>query len=563
MYGRRFFLTDRARQLHVRVLGEGPPVVVIPDLPGTSAGTAEMVDELAVRYRAYVVDLPGIGASTRDEDATGTADAMGLRIGTWLDRLGLARTHLYGRGVGAVFALAAASGEPDRYASVILDELPLHDGAERSRRLDAERPLPAPTRDGAHLVHTFHRIRDHWLFDPWFDQDRVTRPVDMPDAMALHAATMDVLAGPDAFNRLRVAALEADVAGRLARMRMPVRTFALGAGDGVTATAETIDDLQGHRETVAAHTLAFLDELPPLPDAAVIRTDLVEGGITRRYVDTADGQIHLRLAGDPAGSCRPLVMLHSAPGSAEPLEAAMLGLARDRFVVAPDFPGNGDSDKPDRRPGTDIAALARTIAAALDSLPHDRFDLWGSHTGGLIAMELSIADPERFGAMILDAVPLLDPTETADILEHYLPRIVPDVHGTHLLDAWHMRRDMFLYWPWYRRLGRAVRPMLLPDVETFHSWTLGLLRSGTTYDLSYRAAFEYATAERLPRLSIPTLLSSGPTDMLADGLETARQLAPGIVEIEPTPATVWYPRQNPDAVVETIDVYREFLDRHA
>ena len=205
--------------------------------------------------------------------------------------------------------------------------------------------------------------------------------------------------------------------------------------------------------------------------------------------------------------------------------------------------------------------LAEVLVASLDGIDHERFDLWGSHTGGLIAMEMAIAQPERFGAMILDAVPLLDPAETADILENYLPPIVPDVHGTHLLAAWHMRRDMFLYWPWYNRKGSAVRPMSLPDVQTFHAWTIGLLRSGTTYDRSYRAAFEYATAERLPLLTLPTLLRSGPTDMLADGLEQAGELGSASLEVRPTPSTVWYPRQSEADVHESLRIYREFLDR--
>ena len=59
--------------------------------------------------------------------------------------------------------------------------------------------------------------------------------------------------------------------------------------------------------------------------------------------------------------------------------------------------------------------------------------------------------------MVLEAPVLIDPAFAADILEHYLPPLLPDRWGTHLLRAWNMRRDMFLFWPWYRRERDAVR----------------------------------------------------------------------------------------------------------
>ena len=92
-----------------------------------------------------------------------------------------------------------------------------------------------------------------------------------------------------------------------------------------------------------------------------------------------------------------------------------------------------------------------------------------------------------------------------------------------------------------------------------HDWTVGLLKSGTTYHLSYRAAFVYDTRARLPLLPRPALICAGPADMLVEGLEEARRLAPAGTRVSATPATVWYPGQSPEAVRETVAVYDEFL----
>jgi pimeloyl-ACP methyl ester carboxylesterase len=277
-------------------------------------------------------------------------------------------------------------------------------------------------------------------------------------------------------------------------------------------------------------------------------------GLWCDHVDTPAGRVHLRRAG-PAG--RPVMVLQSAPGSSAPLARVIAGLARHRPVVAPDFPGNGDSDKPDSP--VDIARLAAMMWDVADALGHSELDLWGTHTGAVVALEMALARPSAVGRLVMEAPPLLPPAFTADILANYLPPLVPDRWGLHLQQAWNMRRDMFAFWPWYRQERAAQRSLGLPPTAMLHDWTVGLLKSGRSYDRSYRAAFAYDTAARLPLLSRPALVCAGPADMLADGLETARTLAPGVVTVATTPATVWYPNQPEAAIEASLDAYRAFL----
>ena len=236
----------------------------------------------------------------------------------------------------------------------------------------------------------------------------------------------------------------------------------------------------------------------------------------------------------------------------------LTGLSANRRVVAPDYLGNGGSDKPDGR--LDIAVLAADVLALADALGFAQFDLWGTHTGALIALEASIAAPARVRRMVLEAPPLLSPELYVDILANYFPSLLPHPWGLHLQQAWNMRRDMFLFWPWYRMDRAAARPLDLPDADFLHDWTIGLLQSGRTYDRSYRAAFEYDTKRRLPLLSHPALVCAGASDMLADGLSAAKNLAPAFVTLASTPATVWYPHQPDAAVAETLALYRQFLE---
>ena len=48
------------------------------------------------------------------------------------------------------------------------------------------------------------------------------------------------------------------------------------------------------------------------------------------------------------------------------------------------------------------------------------------------------------------------------------------------------------------------------------------------------------------------MIYAGPTDMLIDGLELAKTLAPAVTVIKATPATVWYPGQSAEAVTRLL-----------
>src|SRR4051794_12191521 len=102
------------------------------------------------------------------------------------------------------------------------------------------------------------------------------------------------------------------------------------------------------------------------------------GTIRRAFVDIEEGQVHYRTAGDGG---LPLLMLHPSPGSSLMLAPLIRELGRDRRVVAPDTLGNGDSAPP-RSPSAAIEDFADAHLRAVTALGIERFDLYGSHTGG-------------------------------------------------------------------------------------------------------------------------------------------------------------------------------------
>jgi pimeloyl-ACP methyl ester carboxylesterase len=249
--------------------------------------------------------------------------------------------------------------------------------------------------------------------------------------------------------------------------------------------------------------------------------------IRRGFVDVPHGQIHYRSGGISEQNGRiPLALIHQSPGSAKQLEGVIRILGGTRYVVAPDTMGNGDS-APHPDPTPDIPMLADAAWRALDQLLPKQFDLYGSHTGASIAMEIAIAHPDRVRRLIIDGMGLYTATEQTDVLEHYAREIQPDLEGTHLMKVWHFCRDQYLFWPYYNRTAEGRLSNGLPDADEFHAFVVEVLKAMGSYHHSYRAAFRHPKRDRLPMLHLPVLVVSSPSDMLHRYFDEVATLVPG------------------------------------
>lgn len=237
--------------------------------------------------------------------------------------------------------------------------------------------------------------------------------------------------------------------------------------------------------------------------------------IDRAFIRLEDGLVHLRRVDGHADAC-PLVLLHASPGSSRGLEGLMTALAATPGappLIAPDMPGNGDSDAfaPD---APDIGWYADALIRLLDAMGLDRVDLYGTHTGARVACEVAAAHPDRVGRLIFDGIADY-PDETRDLLlRDYAPEMVPDDYGTQFVWAFHFVRDQALHFPHFLRdpdhrlLSRAV-----PSAPELHASVVEVLKGLTSYHKAYRAAFAYRAAERMRAIHAPTLLLSANNEL--------------------------------------------------
>jgi pimeloyl-ACP methyl ester carboxylesterase len=114
----------------------------------------------------------------------------------------------------------------------------------------------------------------------------------------------------------------------------------------------------------------------------------------------ADGiQIFYREAGNPAAPV--LLLLHGFPTSSFMFRDLISRLADSYRVIAPDLPGFGFTEVPEKRKYTySFDALAGTVQAFTDALSLTRYAIYIFDYGAPTGLRLAMARPERVTAII-------------------------------------------------------------------------------------------------------------------------------------------------------------------
>ena len=550
------------REVHYLRAGTGPVAVLLPAFPWSAGSLAPLAEALAGEFTVVVMDLPGYGNS-HALDGSHTladyADAVAANLGA----LGIDQCHLYGLHTGAQVALEVGIRHPDRVANVVLDGLPLLEDAQRQDLADRFCPRFDPSWDGAHLAAIWWWCREQSLFSPWYRPSAATRlDADEPAPAVLQRRAVDVLRAGAGYDAGLRAAFAHSAASSLARIQVP-HTLVTAAGDPFGPHGSRIPRASPGSPSAAPspprEPVGPRDAGEPPPGAVGKVIDRpatsdpqrrlrslvgagrgadgaleaggsspVTGVVNRSYVTTRHGQLLVRRI---PGAGHPLVMLHASPTSSTLLEPLMRELAAGRPVIALDTAGNGDSDPPDGAGPVAVADFAAIVNEALAGLAPDEFDLYGTHTGAMIAMELAISNP-RVRRLILEGVTMFDDGDRPDLLPreellaNYLPRFEPSWDGTHLAAAWHFRRAFTTYWPWFRRSRDGIRWVPMVELASFHRGFVEVARRLDTYHLPYHAALAYPTAERLPLIRVPTLIAAHPDDPLQAHSPEAASLVP-------------------------------------
>lgn len=219
--------------------------------------------------------------------------------------------------------------------------------------------------------------------------------------------------------------------------------------------------------------------------------------LRRGYVDGRFGQIHYRIAAPAQSSRRPLLLFHMSPYSGAIYERFAREMGRDRAAIAVDTPGFGASDAPPAPP--EIADYAAAMGDVMDALGFRDVDLMGYHTGAKIALEVAIQRPSQVHRLVMVSATVFTPEELAEHKQMYGPEDVTD-DGSHFVKWWKTAQRWRMEGVTNEALAErfAIR-MQRPSI----SWW------------GHRAAFNYITAEALPKMAQPILVLNPEDDLVA------------------------------------------------
>ena len=511
----RRFVGVEGRNVHYRVLGDGPAVVMLHDSPRSSRLHLATIRRLSRRFRVFALDTPGYGNSDRLDLASPGIEDFAAALGATLDALGLVGAPLYATHTSAKIALEyAASAGPvqddgtraGRPARLVLDGLSIPDAPADLAFIERYmRPFHIEE-TGGYIAAEWTRMRDMVRWFPWFSPRPASRiPVDLPDDAWVSDYIIDFFSAGPAYSSAYAAAMRYDPLPALRRVTCPTLIAAksddvlFGFLDSVPVKdnrALSVERLGTDREA----WLAWLEDafatavgdvpsgqLPPQPHGASF------------YVDLPHGPIRLHGAGPPSG--QPLLIL-SAPTTLHALtwQAAL----SDRATLVPELPGFGESAAMD---GMTLESCAAGLASMLAAVDMGSVNVLGIGLAAPLAAMIAARHPDRVKRVILDGCFSLPDSDRAAFADALCPAFPFDRGGGHLHRYWHMLRDAEANWPWHARDSATVltrQPVLAP--EALHAALLGILKQPGHYGDAARAACLADGASRYPAFDQPALL---------------------------------------------------------
>ena len=306
----------------------------------------------------------------------------------------------------------------------------------------------------------------------------------------------------------------------------------------------------------------------PAPAARIVETRPASRpatglvGFEHRFATVEGTRLHYVTGGKQDGP--DLVLLAGFPESWYAWRKVMPLLSGVRHIVAPDLPGQGDSDRP--LAGYDTVSVARSVHCLLQQLGVERYDLVGHDVGAWVAYthaalfgaevrRLVLMDAGIPGITLPDALP--SAPDKAWRTWHFAFHVIPDL--PEMLISGRERE----YLDWFLR-RKTANPETFADADLEEYARVfclaGGLRAGLAY---YRAAALSAQQNRdlsgKGKLAMPVLALGSDQGSMPDMATPLRAFADNVQGGTLPFCGHFLPEEQPEAVAAELTA---FLDRH-
>lgn len=281
-------------------------------------------------------------------------------------------------------------------------------------------------------------------------------------------------------------------------------------------------------------------------------------GFAHYYQTTEGVRLHYVSGGNPQGEV--LLLLAGFPQSWFAWRQVMTRLADRYLIIAPDLPGQGDSDKP--QAGYDTQALAAKVQGLMQKLKIERYYLAAHDVGAWVAwpyamrysqqvIKLALLDAGIPGVTLPDALPATP--DKAWKTWHFAFHLLPDLPEA-LIEG---REEIYLEW-FLRR--KTASPMAFSDADMAEYLRLlkqsGALRAGLA---PYRVVSESAAQNRAlhqqGKLRLPLLAISADQGSIPEMAAPLRQFADNVSGITIAHSGHFIPDEQPEALAAALAMF--------
>ncbi|MFT4272520.1 MAG: alpha/beta hydrolase [Pantoea sp.] len=278
-------------------------------------------------------------------------------------------------------------------------------------------------------------------------------------------------------------------------------------------------------------------------------------GFAHHYATVEGVRLHYVSGGNPQGEI--LLLLAGFPQSWYAWHQVMAQLADRYFIIAPDLPGQGDSDKPSA--GYDTQALAAKVQGLMQQLGHPRYYLAAHDVGAWVAwpyamrysqqvIKLALLDAGIPGITLPEALPATP--DKAWKTWHFAFHLLPDLPEA-LISG---REEIYLEW-FLRR--KTASPMVFSDADMAEYVRLlrqnGALRAGLApYRVVTQSAEQNRALREQGKLTLPLLAISADQGSIPDMAAPLRQFAADVTGITIAHSGHFIPDEQPLALAAAL-----------
>lgn len=253
---RRVYVDGPHGQLHLRIAGDGAPLLLLHQSPLSGDQFSAALPLLAeAGFCAVAMDTPGFGQSDRPTEPVGIsgyADA----IPAVLAAMGWSKTHVLGHHTGASIAANLAARRPELVDRLVLNGVALLSDEERAHFAQFRFAPLEPQADGSHLLAAWNQ--------------RLAASPGWSNLEAMHRYVTALLANPTDYFWGFEAAFAHDMAADLAAITAPTLIFS-NTGEDLYAASQRAHALRPDFAFAALQggTHDIIDEQPEAWAAAV------------------------------------------------------------------------------------------------------------------------------------------------------------------------------------------------------------------------------------------------------------------------------------------------------